>query len=122
MLKKIAIAFGLIMIIVGLLGFTQIAAPNGYLLGIFHVNGEHNLIHIVTGIISLICGLASGFAARLFFRTFGIVYGLVAVLGLYYVDQPILGLIANNVADIVLHAIIAVFALYVGFSGNRQLD
>lgn len=120
MLKNCAIIFGILMIIVGILGFTQIAAPDGYLLGIFHVNYEHNLVHVATGIVSLLCGLVSSQAARLFFRIFGVVYGLVALLGLYYGDQAILGLIANNGADTALHVVIAVFALYLGF--NKKMN
>lgn len=115
MLKTIAIIFGIIMVIVGALGFVPEANPNGRLLGVFHVNLEHNLIHIATGIVSIICGLVSEHASRLFFQIFGIIYGLVALLGLYYGDRPILGLVANNMADVVLHFIIAIFALYLGF-------
>jgi hypothetical protein len=121
MLKTIAIIFGIIMLIVGALGFVPEANPNGRLLGVFHVNFEHNLIHIATGIVSILCGLVSEHASRLFFQIFGIVYGLVALLGLYYGDRPILGLIANNMADVVLHFIIAAFALYLGFFYHHPL-
>lgn len=115
MLKNFAVIFGLVMVVVGILGFTQIAAPNGYLLGLFHVNVEHNVIHLATGIISILCGFASWQASQAFFRIFGLVYALVALLGFYYGDQPILGMVANNTADNVLHTLIALFALYLGF-------
>lgn len=115
MLKTFAIIFGIIMLAIGVLGFIPQANPDGYLFGIFHVNFEHNLIHIATGIISLVCGLASEYASRIFFQIFGIVYGLVALLGLYYVDRPIFGIIANNIPDVILHILIAAFALYLGF-------
>lgn len=115
MLKTIAIIFGIIMLVVGALGFVPAANPNGLLLGLFHVNFEHNLIHIATGIVSIICGLASDYASRRFFQIFGVVYALVAILGIYYGNAPIFGMIANNTADIILHFIIAGVALYLGF-------
>ncbi|MBA2368414.1 MAG: hypothetical protein H0V82_05250 [Candidatus Protochlamydia sp.] len=39
MLKTFAKIFGVIMTVVGLLGFVPQATPDGMLLGIFHVNG-----------------------------------------------------------------------------------
>lgn len=120
MLKNSAIIFGLIMVLIGILGFVQSATPEGYLLGIFHVNFEHNIIHLATGIISILCGIASWEASRTFFRIFGVVYGLVALLGFYYGDQPIFGLIANNTADTLLHTAIALFALYLGFGSLEK--
>lgn len=115
MLKTAAIIFGIIMMIVGILGFIPQANPNGLLLGVFHVNAEHNWIHIITGIVSILCGLSSEHAARLYFQIFGIIYALVAILGFFYGNHPILGIVANNLADAILHVIIAVFALYMGF-------
>ncbi len=115
MLKTCAIIFGVIMIVIGVLGFIPPATPNGHLLGLFHVNFEHNLIHLATGIVSIICGITSEHASRLYFQIFGIVYALVALLGFYYGDRPILGMIANNIADAILHVLISAFALYLGF-------
>lgn len=115
MLNKIAIIFGIIMLIIGVLGFIPDAAPQGYLLGLFHINLPHNLIHILTGAISLYCGLSGGKASRIFFQVFGIVYGIVAILGFFYESRPILGFIANNMADNILHVVIALAALYLGF-------
>ena len=96
MLKTCAIVFGIIMVIVGILGFIPQVTPHGLLLDLFHVNVEHNWIHILTGVISILCGLSSEHASRLFFQIFGIVYLLVAILGIFYGDRPIFGLIANN--------------------------
>lgn len=116
MLKTFAIVFGIIMLVIGALGFMPEANPNGLLFGLFHVNFEHNLIHLATGVISLICGFASEHASRLFFKIFGIIYSLVAILGFYYGDRPIFGIIANNIPDAFLHVVIAVIALYLGFA------
>lgn len=115
MLKTFAIIFGIIMVLVGILGFFPEASPHGMLLGIFHVNPAHNIIHIITGIVSILCGISGSTASRIFFQVFGIIYGLVAILGFYYGNSPILGIIANNMADNILHTVIAVVSLYLGF-------
>src|SRR5688572_26668726 len=107
MLKRIAVAFGLVFLLVGVLGFVPGATRDGHLLGIFHVNPAHNMVHIITGIGAIACGLTSAHAAQLFFRIFGVVYGLVAVLGFMMGDRPLFGMIANNMADAWLHTAIA---------------
>ena len=119
MLKTCAIIFGIIMLIIGILGFIPEFTPQGHLFGLFHVNIEHNWIHILSGVASLLCGFMSEHASRLFFQIFGIIYGLVAILGLYYGDRPIFGIIANNFADVILHVLISVFALYLGFGYHQ---
>ena len=119
MLKKIAVAFGVVFLLVGILGFVPGITQDGHLLGIFHVNPAHNMVHIITGIGAIACGLASAHAAQLFFRIFGVVYGLVAILGFMAGDQALFGLIANNRADAWLHTAIAAVSLYLGF-GVRE--
>jgi len=116
MLNKIAIAFGVVFVAVGVLGFVPPLAPDGKLLGLFEVNTLHNLVHLATGVIAIIVGLNSDSASRMFFRVFGAIYALVAALGFFYVEQPLLGLVANNNADTGLHLVIAVVALYLGFA------
>ncbi|HET6719083.1 MAG TPA: DUF4383 domain-containing protein, partial [Rhodocyclaceae bacterium] len=54
-------------------------------------------------------------ASRMYFKVFGVIYALVALLGFGYANAPILGLMANNLADAALHAVIAVVALFLGF-------
>lgn len=115
MLRTIAIVFGLIMIAVGLLGFYPPAVPDSKLLGVFAVNPFHNIILLLTGVVSLGCGLKTSALSRIFFQVFGIIYGLVAIIGFFYMDHPILGLIANNLADVILHLGIAAVAIFLGF-------
>jgi hypothetical protein len=115
MLKKIAIAFGIVFIIVGILGFVSAVTPNGRLLGYFEVNAAHNLVHLATGVIAVIVGFVSEKVARLFFQIFGVIYALVALLGFFTGNQPLLGIVAINAADNWLHVLIAIVALYLGF-------
>ena len=118
-LKNSAIAFGIIFLLVGILGFIPAAAPNEMLLGIFHVNAAHNGVHLLSGAVALACGLAGARASRMYFRIFGVVYGLVAVLGLIQGDGHLLGVISNNAAVTWLHVAISVAALFLGF-GVRE--
>jgi len=118
MVKTAAIIFGLVFLLVGILGFVPAVTKDEMLLGIFHVNFAHNIVHLASGAIFLLCGMAGAGPSRTFFRIFGIVYALVAALGFYYGDQPILGIISNNTPDIWLHIVLAVVMLYLGFGAS----
>jgi hypothetical protein len=115
MLKTLAVIFGVVFLLIGILGFVPSMAPDQMLLGIFHVNAAHNAVHLLTGAVALFCGMASVAASKTFFRIFGVVYGLVAILGFVVGDGMLLGLISNNVADTWLHVAIAVVSLILGF-------
>src|SRR5437899_12124782 len=114
MVKSAAILFGLVFLVVGILGFVPSITKDEMLLGIFHVNLAHNIVHLASGAVFLLCGLAGAGPSRMFFRIFGIVYAVVAALGFYYGDQPILGIISNNTPVIWLHVGLAVVMLIIG--------
>lgn len=120
MVTRLAIWFGWVMLAVGVLGFIPAVAPNGYLLGIFEVGVVHNLIHVATGIAGLALGYSGG--ARVFFQVFAVVYGLVAILGLFQGDHALLGIVEHNWADAGLHIVIAVFAAWAGFLTTRPRE
>lgn len=117
-LKRVAVVFGVIFVVVGVLGWVPAASPDGKLFGWFSVNRAHNLVHLATGVIAIIAGMASDKASRGFFQVFGVIYALVAALGFFFGDEPLVGIVANNGADTALHVVIAVIALYLGF-GTR---
>lgn|SRR5438552_2778570 len=118
MVKTAAILFGLVFLLVGILGFVPAATSNEMLLGIFHVNFAHNIVHLASGAVFLLCGMSGPGPSRTFFKIFGIVYALVAALGFYYGDQPILGIVSNNMADVWLHVVLAVVMLFLGFGAS----
>lgn len=120
LLKPAAFVFGAAFLLVGILGFIPAAAPNEMLLGLFHVNTAHNVVHLLSGVVSLACGLAGTGAARLYFRIFGIVYGIVAMLGFIQGEALLLGLISNNMPDVWLHVAIAAVSLVLGFAPMRH--
>jgi Domain of unknown function (DUF4383) len=78
-------------------------------------------VHLLSGAVALGCGLGSVAASRLYFRIFGIVYGLFAVLGFVQGETLLLGLISNNTADVWLHVAIAVASLALGFGVRGAL-
>lgn len=115
MIRVVAVVFGILFLLAGILGFSPSFAPNDMLGGYFHVNPAHNLIHLVTGLIALWVGFGSVHASKMFFRIFGVIYVLVALLGVYYGDQDIFGVVANNMSDVVLHFVVGIIALALGF-------
>ena len=93
MVKSAAILFGVVFLLIGILGYVPAATPaNGMLLRIFHVNTAHNIVHLASGVVFLLCGIAGAGPSQTFFKIFGIIYGLVAVLGFYYGDNALLGI------------------------------
>lgn len=77
MAKTIAKILGIVLLLVGILGFTTVLAPLGA-----HLNPAHNAVHIVSGIIALYFGFAGSMsAARGFDLVFGAVYLLLGVVG-----------------------------------------
>ena len=113
MAQTLAWVFGAILVLIGVLGFVPGITTDGMLLGIFMVSGLHNIIHLVTGLAALAAAWGM-FSNKLFFQVFGVVYALVAVLGLV-MGGNILGIIMTNMADHLLHLVLAVIFLYVGF-------
>ena len=120
MLKPAAIIFGIFFIVAGIGGFVSSLAPGGMLFGIFMVGPVHNCIHLASGAVALLCAFSGAGAARKYFQIFGVVYLLVALLGFYYGDNPLCGMVEHNKADIWLHIAIAAVALFLGFTGKSD--
>src|SRR2546423_13182772 len=116
MVKTMAVLFGVVFLLVGILGFVPAVTKDQMLLGIFHVNTAHNAVHLLSGVVALFAGMTSVGASRIYFKIFGLVYGAVAVMGfLNPGDTMLLGLISNNTADTWLHVRIAAVSLLLGF-------
>lgn len=122
MAKTMAVLFGVVLLVVGVLGFVPGITKDEMLLGIFHVNAAHNVVHLLSGAVALFCGMTSVGASRNYFRIFGIVYGAVAVLGFLNPGEHtmLLGLISNNTADTWLHVAISAVSLILGFMPARD--
>jgi hypothetical protein len=78
----------------------------------FEVNAIHNLIHVASGLV-LLAASPKRASARAVALAFGLVYGLVAVIGL--IDgEDVLGLIPINSADNLLHIALAALGILTG--------
>lgn len=118
MIQKLAWVFAVVFILIGILGFVPGITTDGHLLGIFEVSLLHNIIHLATGIIAALVA-SSEENARLYFKVFGVVYALVAVIG-FVQGTSVLGLIGVNLADNILHVAIALVALWAGFGMRSE--
>ena len=111
---------GPVLLLVGILGLLADAnfdAGHGVqgdgFLG-FEVNGWHNLVHILSGLLLLSAFRRRG-PAKTVALAFGLVYGLVAIIGL--IDgNDVLGLFPVNPADNVLHILLSIGSLVAGFA------
>jgi hypothetical protein len=125
MAKTLGMLFGIVFLLVGILGFIPAISPPDasgmpMLLHIFMVNSTHSVVHIVSGAIFLFAAISGAGPARLWFQIFGIVYALVAILGFMNPNGMLLGLISNNPADTWLHVVLAVVMLLIGFGTAKQ--
>ena len=85
MAKTIALAFGIIYTIVGVLGFLPFAGGTfgmtpAPLLGLFYINLLHNVVHLVIGGSGLLMAGTEESAAR-YLRLFGIILLIIGLVG-----------------------------------------
>ena len=86
--------------------------------GILDVNGFHNLVHIFSGLLGL--AMAGTWAkARAYALLLAVIYTAVAIWGFVLGDGgAILSIVPVNTEDNLLHLLIAVVSLAVGFGGS----
>jgi hypothetical protein len=122
--QLVGYGFGAVYVLVGLIGFTvsggsDFAGPHGgHLLGIFGVNGLHNVVHLLVGAALIGAAAAGAVAAKTVNTLVGAVYLLVGVLGLI-IGSSSLNLLALNASDHILHFASALALLTVGLAGDR---
>jgi hypothetical protein len=117
MSKKLAVVFGVVFVLVGLLGF--ISNPIVGAEGFFVTDAIHNVVHLLVGVILLIAGSKSAAAAGKALMIFGIVYLVLAVNGFISSDM-LLGFVAANTNDTWLHLVLGIVLLLAGLSGRKQ--
>jgi hypothetical protein len=109
---------GLALLLAGIFGFisdstfdTGDGVQGDLFLG-FEVNAIHNLVHLASGLV-LLAAFPKRASARAVALGFGLVYAVVAVIGL--VDgEDVLGLIPINSADNLLHIGLAALGIITG--------
>jgi hypothetical protein len=133
--RTFAMILGVVFVFVGLIGFcpffnrhhmddTQdliVTGPGtGHLLGLFHVNVLHNLVHLLFGVLGI--AMARTGRAVLYCRIVAIAYGVLAVLGMIPTANiwHTFGLIPIEYHDVWLHALIALAAAVFGWMVNES--
>lgn len=118
MLRTMAILFGIAFIFAGVAGFLPALTQNGLLFGVFEVDAMHNIVHLVSGVIAIMAATSYKFS-KLYFQIFGIIYGIVTLVG--FVNGGDLYIMHVNMADNFLHLIITIVALLLGFFTQKRI-
>ncbi len=118
--KNLAVVFGIVFVLVGILGLVGgagIVGPDG----LFATNVPHDLVHLLSGIVFLIVAFSTPRYSSPVLMIFGVVYGLVTVLGLA-IEGDVLGLLIND-ADNYLHIVLALATFFGGYltRGEKSL-
>jgi hypothetical protein len=109
MAKTIAKIMGVILLLVGVLGFTHLLDSLGA-----HLSPVHNLVHIISGVISLYFGFAGSLGgAKNFCTIFGLVYLALGIIGLVK-GELILGPLMLGKVDHGIHLIVGAAYLFGG--------
>lgn len=118
MAKTLAIVLGIVVILVGLLGF--VANPIVGDSGMFMTNAATDVLYIILGLILVGVALWATAQSALWLKIVGVVYLLVAVLG-FVMSSPLLGVFAVNMMTTWLHVVLGVVLLVVGFMGKGAM-
>ncbi|MEJ0054089.1 MAG: DUF4383 domain-containing protein [bacterium] len=115
MAKTLAIVFGIVFVLVGLLGF--VSNPLVGMGAFFETNALHNVVHLLIGLILLAVAFWSPMQSSMWLKIMGVVYLVIAVLGFLLVSGTgeLFGLVTLNPADHWLHVVLGVVLLAAGF-------
>ena len=128
-LQKMATLFGVVFLLITVLGFIPgitedtdrlftFGEPGALLVGIFGINVVENIIHLLFGIAGL--ALARTHAgARSYFLGGGVIYVLVGVLYLIVGHETALNVMGVNSESDYLHLVLGVIMLLFGFALGR---
>jgi len=114
-MRKIYRIVGGVLVLAAIAGFTT----PGPLLGLFEVNTLHNIVHLTSGLVTLLAATQGIGPMRAWGRLFGSVYLALAILGL--ASPKLFGLMPVNLPDNLLHAGLAGVFLYVGLVAPPKL-
>jgi Domain of unknown function (DUF4383) len=114
--------FGAVLLLTGIIGFfvdsSFTTPPTGDELIVFDVNGWHNVVHVLSGVAGLVL-MRTAAGGRAFALGFGVIYGVVTLWGLIAGDS-VLGIVAVNGADNLLHLAIAVTGIVAGLASRPE--
>ena len=122
-----AVLVGGVLVIAGIIGFfyeasfatgDDIVADDVF--GVLAVNGWHNLVHILLGLLGL---LSAGYAARTYALGVGLLYLVLAIWGFLETENGfgvLIDLVPINTEDNVLHLILGLTGLTAGAATPKE--
>ena len=123
-----ALIFGAVLTVAGIIGFfynsefTSNKEVRDAVFGILDVNGWHNVVHVLTGMLGLMAASSYG-ASRTYALGLGVIYILVAIWGFIVGDgDSILSIIPVNTEDNILHLLIGVSGIAAGMATPAVAD
>ncbi len=130
-IQKAAMLFGIIFLLVGLLGFipgitqdfdrlTTFDDVGAKLLGIFGINILENAVHLLYGVVGLVAA-SSWAASKNYFVWGGVVYVGLWLYGLVIDEQSAANFVGLNTAAHWLHLALGVTMIAVGFLLSRRV-
>ncbi len=115
--KTYAVVIGLVLTIVGIVGFVK--GPAG-MMGL-QFSTIHNVIHLGSGLIGLAMGLGGGEkGGRTYAKIFGVIYTIVAILGFAGVPASLMSMLNINTEYNVIHLAVGLLGLLAGFMGGSD--
>jgi len=110
--RNVALPFGVVLALVGVIGFAGIPVTDGEIPGLFGISPLHNAVHLLTGVAGLAVGFAAGGAySRDYNEYLGLVYLLVFVVGVVVLAADVTFVVDRfglNRADNVLHLVLGI--------------
>jgi hypothetical protein len=110
MVKPFAGLVGVLFVLLGIIGFFT-----HELFGLIHFDITHNIIHLVVGAAGLAAMRTEDTAVK-FAKVLGLVYVALGIIGIMLPNM--LGLMHMENAENVMHLIIGVIGLYLGFTAQ----
>jgi hypothetical protein len=116
--RTAAILFGIVFIIFGIVGYISNPVVGASDDTLFHSDSLHNIVHIASGVLFLLFGIAAPQNASGFLKVFGIIYFVIGVIGLINIGSAgmtkVLGFLHVNQADNYLHIGLGLIILLAG--------
>ena len=123
-----ALIFGAVLTVAGIIGFfynsdfTSDKTVRDAVFGILDVNGWHNVVHILTGVIGLLAAGAYA-SSRAYAIGLGIIYIIVAIWGFIIGSgDSILSIVPVNTEDNILHLLIGISGIAAGMATPAVAD
>lgn len=120
MAKTLAIVFGIVFVLVAILGFIDSGIAGE--MAFFQTNTLHDLVHLLFGLILLVTAFTAPAKSALWLKILGVAYLVLAILGFLLIPDGgmLLGLVLMNSADHWLHVVLAVVMILAGVMGGKK--